>query len=123
MDSKIFRSVALERLSSPERLDQAWRVTTPKEWLTLLGIFFLLSAAVVWGFTGSLATKVTAEGVIIRRGGVINVVASGSGLVVGLNVKTGDTVRASQVIAKIAQPALMERIKVTEDALADAKRE
>ena len=123
MNSKIFRSVALERLSSPERLDQAWRVTGPKEWLALLGIFFLLSVAGVWGFVGSLATKVTAEGVIIRRGGVVNVVASGAGLVVKLNVKTGDTVRANQVIAQIAQPVLSEKIKVTEDALADAKRE
>jgi HlyD family secretion protein len=123
MDSRIFRKVALERLSSPERLDQAWRVTTPKEWLALAGIAFFLGTAVVWAFTGSLATRVTAEGVIIRRGGVVNVVASGSGLVVGLDVKTGDTVRVNQVIARIAQPVLMERIKVTEEALADAKRE
>jgi HlyD family secretion protein len=123
MDSKIFRKVALERLSSPERLDQAWRVTTPKEWLALFGILFLLSAAVVWAFTGSLATKVTAEGVIIRRGGVVDIVAAGSGLVVRINVKTGDIVQANQVIAKIAQPVLMERIKVTEAALADARRE
>jgi HlyD family secretion protein len=123
MDSKIFRKVALERLSSPERLDLAWRVTTPKEWLALLGIFFLSGVAVIWGFTGSLATRVTAQGVIIRRGGVVNVVASGSGLVVSLDVKTGDTVKANQVIAKIAQPVMMERIKVTEEALADARRE
>jgi HlyD family secretion protein len=123
MQSKVFRKAALERLASPERLDQAWRVTTPKEWLAVVGIIFLLGTAVVWGFTGSLATKVTAEGVILRRGGVVNVVASGSGLVVDLNVKTGDEVRANQVIARIAQPVLMERIKVTEAALADARRE
>jgi HlyD family secretion protein len=123
MNAKIFRQVALERLSSPERLDQARRVTTPKEWLALLGIFFFLAAVVVWSFEGSLATKVTAQGVIIRRGGVINVVASGSGLVARLDVKTGDTVQANQVIAQIAQPALMERIKVTGGALSDARRE
>jgi HlyD family secretion protein len=123
MDSKVFRKVSLERLSSPERLDLAWRVTTPKEWLALLGIIFLLGAVVYWSFTGSLATKVSAEGVIIRRGGVVNVVASGSGLVVQLNVKTGDMVQANQVIAQIAQPALAQRIKVTEAALADAKED
>jgi len=123
MNAKIFRQVALERLSSPERLDQAWRVTTPKEWLALAGIFLFLGAVGVWSFEGSLATKVAAQGVIIRRGGVINVVASGSGLVARLDVKTGDTVRADQVIGRIAQPALMERIKVAEGALADAQRE
>jgi HlyD family secretion protein len=123
MNTKIFRRVALERLSSPERLDRASRVTTPKAWLALAGIFFFLGAVVVWSFEGSLATKVTAQGVIIRRGGVINVVASGAGLIARLDVKIGDTVHADQVIAKIAQPALMERIRITEGALADARRE
>jgi len=123
MDSTIFRKVSLERLSSPERLDQAWRVTAPKEWLALVGIFFLLGAAVVWGFKGSLATKVAAQGVIIRRGGVVNVVAPGTGQVVRLNVKVGDTVAANDVIAEIAQPGQQERIKVTEGALDDARRE
>ena len=123
MNQKIFRQVALERLSSPERLDQAWRVTTPKEWLALAGAFLLLGAIVVWSLVGSLATKATARGVIIRSGGVINVVASGTGLIARVNVKTGDLVRANQVIAQIAEPALMERIKVTEGALEDLQRE
>jgi HlyD family secretion protein len=123
MNSNIFRKVALERLSSPERLDQAWRVTSPKEWLALLGIFFLLGAAVVWGFEGSLATKVAAQGVIIHRGGVVNVMAPGTGQVVRLNVKVGDTVEPNELIGEIAQPGQMERIKVTESALEDAKRE
>src|SRR5580658_2138266 len=121
MDSKVFRKAALERLSSPEQLDLASRVTTPKEWLALIGIIFLLGVAVFWCFTGSLATRVTAQGVIIRRGGVVNVVASGAGLVVKLDVKTGDMVRANQVIGQIAQPALGERIKIAQAQLADAK--
>jgi HlyD family secretion protein len=123
MNSATFRRVALERLSSPERLDQARSVTTPREWLAVLGIFFLLGAAIFWSFKGSLATKVNAHGVIIRRGGVVNVVAPGSGLIVKLSVKTGDTVRADQVIGQIAQPGLMEKIRVTEAALEDAQRE
>jgi len=123
MDSTIFRKVSLERLSSPERLDQARSVTTPREWLALLGIFFLLGAAIVWSFKGSLTSKVNAHGVIMRRGGVVNVVAPGSGLIVKLGVKTGDTVEANQVIGEIAQPGLMEKIRVTEAALEDAQRE
>jgi len=123
VNSRIFRKVSLERLSSPERLDEAYRVTLPKEWLALLGVFMLLAAVSVWSFRGSLATRVSARGVIIRRGGVVNVVASGAGLVVSLDVKTGDTVRAGQVIARIAQPSLTERIRTTEEALNDATRE
>jgi NHLM bacteriocin system secretion protein len=123
MSTKIFRQVALERLSSPERLDQAYHVTRPKEWLALLAVFFLFAAAVVWGFEGSLATKITAQGVIIRRGGVVNIVASGSGLIVKVDVKTGDMVKSGQVLARIAQPGLSERIRIAQGAVTDAKRE
>ena len=124
MNPNIFRKVSLERLSSPERLDLAWRVTRPKEWLALLGIFCVIGAATAWGFKGSLATKVMAQGVIIHRGGVVNVVAPGTGQVVRLTVHVGDTVHANDVIAEIAQPGQMERIKVTRGRrLEDARRE
>src|SRR6187399_2567538 len=33
---KLFRKIALERLSSPEQLDSLMRVITPKAWLALL---------------------------------------------------------------------------------------
>ncbi len=123
MNPNIFRKVSLERLSSPERLDLAWKVTNPKEWMALLGIFFLIGAASVWAFKGSLATKVTAQGVIIHRGGVVNIVAPGTGQVVRVAVSVGDNVHANQVIAEIAQPGQMDRIKVTQGALDDVKRE
>ena len=123
MNASVFRKVSLERLSSPERLDLAWKVTNPKEWMALLGIFVLIGAATVWGFKGSLATKVIAQGVIIHRGGVVNIVAPGTGQVVRLAVNVGDSVHANQVIAEIAQPGQLERIKVTQGALDDAKRE
>jgi HlyD family secretion protein len=123
MNPNIFRKVSLERLSSPERLDLAWKVTNPKEWIALLGIFFLIGAASLWAFKGSLASKVMAQGVIIHRGGVVNIVAPGTGQVVRVAVAVGDNVHANQVIAEIAQPGQMERIKVTQGALDDAKRE
>jgi HlyD family secretion protein len=123
MNPGVFRKVSLERLSSPERLDLAWKVTSPKEWMALLGIFFLIGAATVWGFKGSLSSKVMAQGLIIHRGGVVNIVAPGTGQVVRVNVRVGDNVHANDVIAEIAQPGQMERIKVTQGALDDAKRE
>jgi HlyD family secretion protein len=123
MNANVFRKVSLERLSSPERLDLAWKVTRPKEWMALLGIFFLIGAATMWGFKGSLATKVMAQGVIIHRGGVVNIVAPGTGQVVRVAVGVGDNVRANDVIAEIAQPGQLERIKVTQGALDDARRE
>ena len=36
MKDRLFRKVALERLSSPERLDELMQLTTPGGWLALV---------------------------------------------------------------------------------------
>lgn len=107
---EIFRKVALERLSSPEQLDLVMQVTNPRSWIALAGLGLLLTAAVVWGFVGSVPTKVMASGVLIRPGGVFDVYAQGSGQVAELIVTEGDTVTVGQVVARIAQPQLEREI-------------
>ena len=87
--TRVFRKVALERMSSPEQLDQLLRVTTPKTWLALLSLIALLAVAVAWGYWGQLTTRVSGQGVLIRSGGVQNVVALGAGQVVAIRVRVG----------------------------------
>ena len=119
----IFRPAALERLSTPERLDQAAQIATSKDWLAVVGFLVLAVATAMWAFTGSISTKAPARGVIIRHSGVMNVVAAGSGLVLAVQVASGDRVTDNQVVARIAQPALLERIRLAEVAVADARAE
>jgi len=123
MNTRLFRKVSLERLSSPEQLDQLLRVTSPRRWLALVAIFVLLATALVWGYTGRVATTAGGQGVIVREGGVMNVVTQGSGLVLNLNVKVGDMVKANQVIGTIAQPVLVEKMKALREAQAEAAQE
>jgi HlyD family secretion protein len=123
MDLTIFRKVSLERLSSPEQLDQVFSVMAPKEWIALLALSLLLGTGVVWGFKGSIPTKVTGQGVVIRHGGVVNIVSPGSGLILELRVKSGDRIARNQVIAKLSQPGLEEKIKLTREALVQAQQE
>ena len=59
MRSDVFRKVALDRLSSPEQLDQLMEVTTPHGWLALAGAGLLLGVAVVWSTTGTLPERVS----------------------------------------------------------------
>ncbi|HLM66603.1 MAG TPA: hypothetical protein VK358_03705, partial [Longimicrobium sp.] len=63
---EIFRSVALERLSSPEQLDQLMQVTTPRGWLLLVGVGALLATALVWGLLGSVPERIAGQGILIR---------------------------------------------------------
>jgi HlyD family secretion protein len=123
MNTRLFRKVSLERLSSPEQLDQLLRVTSPRRWLALVAIFILLATALVWGYSGRIATTASGQGVIVREGGVLNIVTQGSGLVLNLNVKVGDKVKANQVIGTIAQPVLVEKMKALRESEADAERE
>ena len=45
----VFRKVSLDRLASPEQLDQLMQITTPKGWVALLALSVLLLTAIVWG--------------------------------------------------------------------------
>ena len=121
--SKTFRKVALERMSSPEQLDQLLRVTTPKSWLALLSLVALLTVAVAWGYWGQLTTRVSGQGVLIRAGGVQNVVPLGAGQVVDIRVRVGDHIAVGQVIGTVAQPSILERIRGAKSQLAEATRQ
>jgi HlyD family secretion protein len=75
---------------------------------------------VAWAFAGSIATKANGQGVIVRTGGVLNVVSRGSGLILSLDVKVGDKIQPNQIVARIAQPILVEKMKASHAALAEA---
>lgn len=111
MSSKIFRKVALERLSSPEQLDQLMQVTNPTGWLALGAMIVLLAAAAAWGVYGSIPTEAEGEGILIRQGGVAELVATGTGPVDELLVAVGDVITKGQVVARIRQEALLREIE------------
>ena len=69
--SAIFRKVSLERLSSPEQLDQMVQVTDPRGWIALTGLGALLLAAIGWGIWGSIPTEAEGTGILLRQGGVL----------------------------------------------------
>ena len=109
-ESKVFRKVSLERLSSPEQLDQLMQVTSPKGWIALLSLVGLLIVALIWGFLGSIPTSAAGDGILLRRGGVSTVVAAGSGQVETILVAVGDEISKGQVIARIRQEGIARQI-------------
>ncbi|HEX6041344.1 NHLP bacteriocin system secretion protein [Longimicrobium sp.] len=108
---EIFRSVALERLSSPEQLDQLMQVTTARGWLLLIGVAALLGTALTWGILGSVPERIGGQGILIRSGGVLEVEAPGDGRVTDVAVRVGDNVTEGQVVARIQRQDLVLRIQ------------
>jgi HlyD family secretion protein len=119
----IFRKVALERLSSPEQLDQLMQVTNPQGWLALFGLCALLAAALLWGIFGSVPTETSGEGILLRQGGVSDLVAPGTGQVEEVQVKVGDAIEKGQVVAKLHQEALLRQINDNRAKEADLRAE
>lgn len=119
----IFRKVALERLSSPEQLDQLVQVTNPRGWLALAAVGTLLAGALAWGIWGSIPTEATGEGILIRRGGVSDLVAPGTGQVEEILVQVGDVIAKGQPVATIRQEALNRQINDTRSKLASLRGE
>jgi HlyD family secretion protein len=119
---ELFRKTALERLSSPEQLDQLLQVTRPRTWLTLFTMLALLAGAVVWGIWGEVSTVVYGQGMLVREGGVHKLTAPAGGRLVQLRAREGNSIKKGQLIAEIAQPELEEQIKKARIDLQGAQR-
>ena len=67
MNSDLFRKESIDRVSSPERLNDRIRVTSCGVWLILGGIILILAGILVWSFFGRLNT-VLSVGAITEGG-------------------------------------------------------
>ena len=109
----LFRQVALDRLASPERLDELMVVTPARSWLALAAVWMVLLAALVWSVHGSVPSLLHGRGILIREGGAHTVGSPAAGDLRELSVNVGDDVRAEQVVARVFQVAENRTLIVT----------
>ncbi len=116
----LFRAAALERLSSPDRLDRLVTITTPRSWLALAALCIVIFSATVWSIFGRLPTRVEGHGILIELGGsVYDAMASAAGNIVAVKVTPGSAVEKGDVIAEIAQPAATQQLDHARAVVAD----
>ena len=106
----VFRKVSLDRLSSPEQLDQLMQVTDARGWIMLSAFGIVLTTAVLWGLLGSVAHDVPCSGMLVKSGGVLEVSALSNGRITDLAVRVGDMVTEGQVVARMSQPELADKL-------------
>ena len=116
MAQNLFRKESLEKLASPEQLDQLVRVTGPLGWAALLGLLAAVAAGVVWSMLGEVRTTAAGSGILSVPATSTPVNASGAGTVTQVYVKAGDRVEKGQVLADVSQGE-------TRTKLANARRE
>lgn len=101
MSRQIFRKVALDRLSSPEQLDQLVKITTPSGWLALVALIVLLVMVLLWAALGTIPSQVTSPAILIKTGGIKNVASPFAGQVSNLTVSAGDLVEQGDTLATV----------------------
>lgn len=62
--SRVFRKTVLDRLSSPEQLDQLVQITRPQGWIALGILSGVMIGALLWGWFGSVPVEITANGIL-----------------------------------------------------------
>ena len=115
--SQLFRKKALEKYSSPERVDSLMQVTTTKGWLALIGFLVVIAGAVVWSVLGSAPDNVEGAGILLREGGIFDIEVSGTGVIEEILIAPGDTVQAGDIVARLSMPELDQQIEQFQDLL------
>lgn len=62
-EKQVFRQKSVERISSPEQLNDYVRVSNPSVWMILAAVVFILAGVCVWGIFGRLDTVIDTVGV------------------------------------------------------------
>lgn len=105
--SNLFRKKSLDRISSPEQLNDYIRVSTPSVWMLLAAIVVLLTGVCVWGVFGHMDTTLSVVAVA-ENGQVTAYIKEGDAgrVTVDAAVSIGDVQGCVRSIA--AQPAAVD---------------
>lgn len=85
---QLFRQSSLDRITSPDQLNDYIRVANPSVWLTLAAVVVLLAALLVWSVMGTLPT--TIDEACVAKDGVLTCYLSDAAEVApGMRVQIG----------------------------------
>ena len=96
MEKQIFRKKSLDKLKSPESLDESIKVTNPGVWLILAAVILLLVGACIWGAFGHIDSITPVS--VHSQNGVITATATEENIT---SVKTGMTVHFAEYDATV----------------------
>jgi len=103
---QIFREQSLEKLSSPDRLDQLLRIVRPHVWLMLFGVGTGLVLAIVWSILGRIPETASGTAILVKPKQVVYFESPGSGQIETIAVRVGDRVDKGDLLAKLSLPTL-----------------
>ena len=106
----LFREKSLERLSSPERLDQLLVVADRRSFVPLAALGTLIVGIAVWSACARVPVHVEGRGILVRPRKIVEFQAPGAGRVAGIDVEIGQHVRRGERLARIERPDLEKQL-------------
>ena len=116
--TSVYRKASMERISSPEQLNDYLRVTNPSVWIVLAAVVLLLAGTLIWACFTYIGSSVS--GVAAVENGVMTVrfddPALEKNVEAGMSVTVGDTSSPIVSVGRGADGALFAQ---AETALAN----
>jgi hypothetical protein len=89
MNKQLFKKSNMDRVSSPEQLNDYVKVANPGLWMVISAIVILLAGVVVWGFIGKIDTTMSTAIITDGKNAVIYIGESDAGkLEIGMTVRS-----------------------------------
>lgn len=123
MAPQIFRQEASVAATRPDSLGRALSVTSPTSWLLLGTLIVGFGAAVGWSFLVRVPLTIAGQGVVLGADDRLttSIVSESSGRLLQVMVKVGDRVRKGQVVARLSQEGLRQKIRLSRLKLASVQ--
>lgn len=88
--AQVFRKSALDKISSPDQLDKALKITSPLSWLALIGLTLIVVVVIIWSIVGTIPEMISVEGVLTAPKGTNAIFATEDGEVTFVAVYEDD---------------------------------
>ena len=70
MKDEIFRKSSINRINSPDVLNEYIKVSSPSVWILIASIIVLLFGTLVWGYFGKIDSTIPLDFVVNNNGGI-----------------------------------------------------
>lgn len=107
--NQIFRKSSIDRMNSPEQLNDYIKVANPGVWITLAAVILLLLGMLIWAVFGTIETK-TGAGLRVENGvGTAYIAATEIGdIAAGQQIEAGGVVGTITAVSKAAGESGLE---------------
>ena len=121
MARQIYRQAAIDRLASPEQLDRPYKLVSGLGWLTLAALLAIIVSGAVWALISEAPVKVRAQGIVLQRGGLREIVADTPGRIETLELAAGQIIALGAPVAGFQRSERLRDVQQAEAELVDAK--